>query len=360
MTADQLTGLHRIEPPEKAPVPVVQTDLVTVVIPARDEETFIGPCLDSVLAQDEERLQVIVVDGASRDRTCDIVRQYAARDARVELLHNIDGIIPKSLNIGLRAARGAWLVRIDAHATVPPGYVKGIVSHLRTGRWGGVGGRKDGVGVTPAGRAVAAAMGSRFGAGNSTYHFGTRVQTVEHIPFGAYPTSLLRALGGWNEALRVNQDFELDYRVRQSHHDLLFDPALVVAWHCRQSILALFRQYRRYGHGKAFMISLNPGAIRFRQLAAPVLVAGGIVGVMLLPLLRWPAPLIFGSYALGLAVASVVTARAIPDRPAQVRVPLAFMAMHAGWGLGFWQGVWDVGRRRLNRWLHLAWRGAQS
>jgi hypothetical protein len=360
MTADELTGLHPIEPPETTPVPTVEADLVTVVIPARDEEAFIGPCLDSVLAQDEERLQVIVVDGASRDRTCDIVRQYAGRDARVELLHNIDGIIPKSLNIALRAARGTWLVRIDAHATVPPGYVKGIVTHLRTGRWGGVGGRKDGVGVTPAGRAVAAAMASRFGAGNSTYHFGTRVQTVEHIPFGAYPTSLLRALGGWNEALRVNQDFELDYRVRQSHHDLLFDPALVVAWHCRQSIRTLFRQYRRYGQGKAFMISLNPRSTRLRQLAAPGLVAGCIVGVTLLPLLRWPAPLMFGSYALGLAMASLITARAIPDRRARVRVPLAFLAMHTGWGLGFWQGVWDVGRRRLSRNFHLARRRGQS
>lgn len=360
MTADQFASLIPSQQLEAATVAVVEGDRVTVVIPARDEEAFIGPCLDSVLAQDEERLQVIVVDGASRDRTCDIVRQYAARDPRVELLHNIDGIIPKSLNIALRAARGAWLVRIDAHATVPPGYVKGIVTHLRTGRWGGVGGRKDGVGVTAAGRAVAAAMGSRFGAGNSTYHFGTRVQTVEHIPFGAYPTSLLRALGGWNEALRVNQDFELDYRVRQSHHDLLFDPALVVAWHCRQSIRTVFRQYRRYGRGKAFMISLNPRSVRLRQLAAPALVAGWIVGVMLLPWWGWLALLVYGSYALCLAAASLLTARTIPDRPAQVRVPLAFLGMHAGWGLGFWQGVWDMGRRRLGRALPLLRVGGPS
>src|SRR5438128_10075111 len=94
-------------------------DLVTVMVPARDEERSSGRCLDSILAQDEPNLQVIVVDGASRDGTRQIVRAYARRDARVELLVNPAGTIPRSLNMALESARGRWLVRVDAHATVP-------------------------------------------------------------------------------------------------------------------------------------------------------------------------------------------------------------------------------------------------
>ena len=255
-----------------------------------------------------------------------------------------------SLNRALAAARGPWLVRIDAHATVPPDYVRIAVEHLRTGRWGGVGGRKDGVGFTPAGRAVAAAMASPFGVGNSTYHYGTDTQVVEHVPFGAYPVELARSLGGWDESLRVNQDFEFDYRVRLSGRELLFDPRLSIQWHCRQSVGALFDQYRRYGRGKVTVASKHPSSLRLRHLAAPALVVTW-VGAGLLGIKRpGLAAALAAPYATALAVASWRTASRRLDQPGDRRhVPAAFVAMHAGWGIGFWAGVRTLlvqGRRR--------------
>jgi succinoglycan biosynthesis protein ExoA len=323
--------------PEVAAAPA-RTDLVTVVIPARNEERAIGPCLESVLAQDYPNLQVIVVDGASRDGTADVVGRFAARDGRVELVSNPDAIIPVSLNLALGAARGRWLVRVDAHAAIPPGYVRRAVGHLATGRWGGVGGRKDGMGSSAAGRAVAAAMGSKFGAGPSTYHHGTSERTVEHIPFGAYPTELVRALGGWDEGLVVNQDFEFDYRVRQAGHELLFDPELSIAWQSRQTIRELFSQYRRYGRGKTVVLRKHPGSLGLRHLLPPALVAwlagAAVVGV------RRPglAAAALAPYAAALAAATALTARSVPDRGARLRLPAAFAAMHVGWGVGFWEG----------------------
>jgi succinoglycan biosynthesis protein ExoA len=313
--------------------------LTTVAIPARNEEQAIAACLDSVLSQDDPNIEVLVVDGASTDRTAEIVRAYARRDARVHLLSNPAGIIPTSLNLAAQAARGRWFVRVDAHAAIPPDYVRRAAGHLRTGRWGGVGGRKDGVGVTPAGRAIAAAMGSRFGVGNSTYHYGSAIRPVEHIPFGAYPTQLIRELGGWDETLRVNQDFEFDYRVRRSGHELLFDPELTIEWRSRQSIGELWAQYRRYGRGKTVVAWKHPGSIRLRHLASPALVLwlGAAAGaVAFRPRL---AALALAPYAGGLAVASALTARKVRGIRARMWIPVAFVAMHLGWGVGFWEGA---------------------
>ncbi|NIZ92026.1 glycosyltransferase family 2 protein [Kineococcus rubinsiae] len=327
----------------------VEGDLVTVVIPAKDEEAAIGACLRSVLAQDWPHLQVLVVDGASSDSTVAVVTALAARDPRVELLVNPRGIIPASLNLAVRHARGRWLVRIDAHASVPPDYVRTAVAHLSTGRWGGVGGRKDGIGGGPSGDAIAAAMASRFGVGGSTYHHGTVAQSVEHIPFGAYPLSVVRELGGWDEDLRVNQDFEFDYRVRSAGHQLLFDPALVIKWENRQTVAALFQQYRRYGRGKVKVASKHPRSLRPRHLAAPALVlllataaaAGTVrprVGLGL------AAP-----YGLALAVATARTAPQVSGAGQRARLVAAFAAMHVGWGLGFYQGLRDVAVSRGTR-----------
>ena len=70
------------------------SELVTVVVPARNEEANLGPCLSSILEQDWPNLQVLVVDGASTDGTGAIVESFARRDPRVELLVNPDRTIP--------------------------------------------------------------------------------------------------------------------------------------------------------------------------------------------------------------------------------------------------------------------------
>lgn len=325
----------------------MENALVTVIIPARNEEHYIRRCLDSVLSQDYEDLQVVVIDGASEDTTRDIVTGYAEADPRVELLVNPRRSIPTSLNLGLGAARGRYLVRVDAHSTVPKGYVGDAVSRLESGQWGGVGGRKDGVGVTPEGRAIAAALGSPFGVGNSIYHHGVQAQEVDHIPFGAYPTALAREVGGWDERIEANEDYEFDYRLRQAGHRLLFDPELRIDWHCRQSLSDLWRQYRRYGRGKAVVVALHPRSLSPRH-ALPagfvlVLVTAGMIG------LRRPAVAgaILSPYLVALAIASAATGKKVPDGAARAFVPFTFPVMHVAYGCGFLEGFAAAANKAL-------------
>ena len=321
---------------------------VTVVIPARNEERAVAACLDSVLAQTERSLQVIVVDGDSEDRTADVVRDYAARDPRVELLHNPQRTVPYSMNVALAAARAETLVRVDAHATVPADYVARAADLLETGKYGAVGGVKRGVGRTAAGKAIAAAMSSRFGVGGSVYHYGTTPQEVDHVPFGAYPVALARELGGWGEEFTVNQDFEFDQRVRASGHPILFDPELVIDWECRQSVRALFTQYRRYGKGKVKVALAHPGSVQPRHLLPPLLVLGlgTLAAAATSSRLRTPAVLAAAPYAAAIAAGSAVSARQVTEPAARAFLPAAFVAMHIGWGIGAWEGLAAEARRR--------------
>jgi succinoglycan biosynthesis protein ExoA len=313
-------------------------DVTTIVIPARNEEDSIGACLDSVLAQDE-RLEVIVVDGCSNDRTREIVARYAQRDDRVYLLRNDRASIPRSLNLALEVARGEWFLRVDAHSTISPDYVRRAKQHLQTTRWGGVGGRKDAVGITPAGRAIAAVMASRFAVGNSVYHHGTSMRRVDHVPFGAYPTKLVRDLGGWDERVAVNEDFEFDFRIRASGRQLLFDPRLVISWRCRQSLPELWNQYRRYGKGKSAVALLHPESMRPRHFLPPAFVGFWTVA----PGLGFRRPRLIVAaaavYAAALGTASISTSKNVRDIKAKARIPAAFLTMHFAWGVGFWQGL---------------------
>jgi succinoglycan biosynthesis protein ExoA len=331
------------------PAPEDGEDLVSVVVPARNEERAIGATLTALRGQDHRNLQIVVVDGGSTDRTVDVIRRHMAEDPRIELVHNPRRTIPTALNTGLAHVRGRWLVRMDAHSTVDPGYVRAAVSRLREGRWGGVGGRKDGTGTTPAGRAIAAALGSRFGVGGSLYHHGVREQEVDHIPFGAYPTDLVRRLGGWDDRLEANEDFEFDLRLRSSGATLLFDPGLTIRWQSKQSLGDFWHQYVRYGRGKADVLRLHPGSARLRHLAPPLLVL--YLAAALVTAARRPrtAVAMVAPYAVALGLASVQTARPLEDPRARARVPAAFLAMHVGWGLGVWWRALELAGRRAAR-----------
>ena len=311
---------------------------VTVVIPVRNEAGTIEACLESVLVQTEPSLQVVVVDGMSEDATAEIVRRVRERDPRVELLDNPGRVVPHAMNIALAAARAPWLVRVDGHATIPPGYVAQALAHLETGRWGGVGGVKRSVGHTPAGRAIAVAMGSRFGVGGSTYHYGRRQTEVEHVPFGCYPTALAREIGGWDERLVVNQDFEFDHRIRLAGHRILFDPELVIDWDCRQSVPDLYRQYRRYGRGKVKVALLHPDSVKPRHLLPPAFVAVAAVSA-LTATVRPRALAVMAPYAAALGVAGATVGRRQLTPGERMLLPAAFAAMHVGWGIGFWRGL---------------------
>jgi glycosyltransferase involved in cell wall biosynthesis len=308
-------------------------------MPARNEEQAIGAALDSVLCQSYHHLQFVVIDGGSTDRTRSIVEERQARDPRIEILSNPRPNISVSLNLGLAAARGRWLVRVDAHSTVPPTYVADLVARLREGIWAGVGGIKPGVGVTPAGRAIAAAMSSRFGVGNSKYHYATTEAEVDHLPFGAYPVALLREVGGWDESLVANEDYELDYRLRQRGGRLLLDPRVVIAWQCRQSVPDLYQQYVRYGKGKADVALLHPTSLSPRHVVAPGLVAWLVLALLRLRRHPGQAALMVSPYVAGVAVATWQTRRALEDDAEWVYLPGAFAAMHVGWGYGFWAGL---------------------
>lgn len=316
----------------------LDTDLVTVIIPARNEEDSIVSCLDSVLAQVGPDLQVVVIDNGSVDGTAAAVRSYGIRDPRVELVTNPVASIPHALNAGLAAARGRWLVRVDAHSTISDGYIARAVRHLREGNWVGVGGRKDAVAATPTGRAIAAVLGSPLAVGGSVYHHGQTAQVVDHIPFGVYPTELLRRLGGWDESIANNEDFEMDQRLRE-HGDLYFDPAMRIAWHSRETVPDLFAQYRRYGTGKPQVALAHPESVKIRHLAPPALVAWLVAAALLS--VRHPAVAAAAAapYAVAVAAASLEIGRHIPERRSRLSVPAALVAMQVGWGLGFWTGV---------------------
>ena len=130
-------NLRLLRTPPDSPPPV--TERVSVLVPARDEELRIGPCLAALLSTHGiDDLEILVLDDGSSDATADIVRAYAERDPRVRLITGGDGPLPEGW-LGkpwacerlARAATGDVLVYVDADVTVAPHGVAASVVLLR-------------------------------------------------------------------------------------------------------------------------------------------------------------------------------------------------------------------------------------
>ena len=310
---------------------------VSVIMPIRNEASEIVETLATVLSQRfDSTFEVVVADGRSSDGTRELVESVSSRDPRVRLVDNVHGGTPQGLNTALAAARGRYVVRVDGHARVPEDFLQRLVNHLRAGRCEAAGGRVRAVGSTWFGRAVAAANDSRFGIGNAAHHYATRSQLIDHVPFGAYITERVRALGGWDEAFVKNQDFEFDYRYALAGGRILLDPDVVSDWRIRERPRDLARQYFGYGFWRFRSLAHHPASLRVRWLVPPGLVATLIVGAATARTRRGrrALALVAGTYGVFVATGALSLARRRGVRIAP-GCAVALATMHLAWGAGF-------------------------
>lgn len=229
--------------------------LVTVLIPARNEENDIQRCLCAVLAQDypHDRMEIIVANGASADATTSVaVAALSGADVAWSIVDNPIGTTPSNLNVGLAAATGDYLCRVDARSIVPPHYVRLCVETLSTRADVVVtGGAQVAVSIDGSANSIgiARALNNRYAMGGSRYRSGAQSGPSDTVYLGAFRTVQLRAAGGWDVELLTNQDFELNRRLGQTGV-VWFDSRLVVRYVPRRTIRELWMQYHRFGRWK--------------------------------------------------------------------------------------------------------------
>ena len=307
---------------------------VSIILPARNAEATLGHALDSILSQEYDGdLEVIVADGSDTPATAEVVRKRST----VRLVKNPQKTIGFGINLAIREASGDVLVRCDAHAFLPPGYLRRAVATLERTGAANVGGRQVAVGTTFFERAVAIAMTARLGAGDARYRVGGKEGPVDTVYLGTFQRTALEAVGGFDPLFFHNQDYEVNWRLRQRGLMVWFDPKLTVSYQPRNTLRKLAQQYFNYGRWKSVMLWRHPRSIRLRHMLPPMLLLGlaasALVIVFHQPLAPWAAlvPLSYVLTLLGWAVAVGVGRRAIEA----LAVPVVAATMHLSWAIGF-------------------------
>jgi lipopolysaccharide/colanic/teichoic acid biosynthesis glycosyltransferase/GT2 family glycosyltransferase len=344
---------------------------VTLILPIRNEAESIQRTLNSVLEQDyaPELMELLVVDGQSTDGTPEIVaRLIEGARLSARLLKNPGRIVPTGLNIALRQAHGEVIIRVDGHTVIASDYVRQCVAALQSTGAENVGGRMNGVGANPFGRAIAVATSSPFGVGGGRFHVSDQEEWVDTVYMGAFPRRVFEEVGLFDEELVRDQDEEFNYRLRAAGGKVLLQPKIRSEYTVRSSPTALWRQYFQYGFWKIRVLQKHILQMSLRQFVPPAFVLGLILSALLalLPLfgasrgsaesslsflspfasflfpLSFLIPLL---YLLANLTASLVTSakRGWEYLP---RLPFTFAILHVSYGLGFLLGL----LRFVHRW----------
>ncbi len=326
------------------PFPVFPT--VSIIIPCYNEEKRIQMVLDAIFSQTYplNLLDVTLADGHSSDGTRREIESFAAAHAslRLQVVENDARSIPAALNCAIAASTGEIILRLDGHSRPAPDYVEKSVAALLAGAGDNVGGVweiQPGDGSRLA-AAIAIAAAHPLGVGDALYRHARQAAVVDTVPFGAFRRSLVEKIGGFDESLLSNEDYEFNARIRQSGGKIWLDPQIRSVYFARATLLALAQQYGRYGFWKWRMLRRYPATLRWRQALPPLFVFSLLLNLALS--VFWP---LFGLFlALELTLYLVIlTAAGI--RAGEPLLALPVMWMHLSWGAGF---LWSLlsGRKR--------------
>lgn len=323
------------------------------MIPCRNEAGTIRSVLDALLRQDRQPDEMVVVDDASSDGTADVVRGWLADHAgvRLEIVRTAGHGAGAAMNVGIRQVHTDIIVRLDGHCRPAADYVRRSIDALalpKVGVAGGVWKVEPGADTRTA-RAIAQVVSHRLASGGARYRHppagGGASRSVETVPFGAFRRAVWEQLGGYEERLLSNQDYDFNYRARRAGYRVLLDPAIRCVYVARASLRRLAQQYLRYGLWKARMLRKSPAALHWRQIPPALIVPWltGCAGWMAaspgpLPTL---ATLIYPAAVIAAAVHIAGRSRdPILIGPAAA----AFLVVHLSWSVGFWAGLITSGR----------------
>jgi glycosyltransferase involved in cell wall biosynthesis len=373
--------------------------MLSIIIPVRNEEARIEECLNQLTYQGyaKSRIEILVVDGMSKDKTREIVTRYSEFLNRksglvIRLLDNPKVQRTSALNIGINDAKGDVIFRIDARTIIPPDYIEKCLKTLIEKGADNVGGvqkpiiqgsrfevqslrlstghKKPSIEHrTLTQMAIGIALSHPFGIGDAQFRLGKRSGLVDTVYPGCFRKEIFNKVGLFDEESPIiSEDSDMNYRIRKAGGKVYLNKDIVAYYYPRDTFKDLWKLYFRYGGAKAGNLIKRGRLTAWRQLVPAtfllsliVLPILGISGKMFLYLWFF----IVGSYItidFFLSLVSAFTANisnflplvspivANPEIPSHEwklslrqrlslfwRLQTVFPTIHFSWALGFWR-----------------------
>lgn len=318
---------------------------VAIIIPTLNEERFISRCLNSIIKQtyEFEKMDVMIIDGGSKDNTKDIVAEYQKSHQNTRFIENKKKIQSVAFNIGIKNSTAPYIIRLDAHAEYDSEYIYLCIKNLKDDKKrGNVGGRCN---ILPFNQSVWAQTNailnhSRFGIGGAAFRVSKEAHNTDSVPFGAFPRKIIEKIGGMREDLPRGEDNEYNSRIRKAGYKIFFDPNIISSYFARPTLGASCKQMYANGNSIGYLYYIDREAIGIRHLVPLLFVVSGLFSIII-SVLWSPFCYVFcGGLALYLIADAIASIMGAKDN-VKCTLPLfiLFFCVHVSYGMGTIAGL---------------------
>ena len=325
--------------------------MISIVCPIYNEEKYIASCIDSILQQDYpiDDWEILFVDGMSKDKTREIVNEYVQKYPFIKLLDNPHKIVPYAMNIGIEAAKGDVIIRLDAHCSYPTNYFSELVRNLEelpnAENVGGVCVTLPCNESTEA-TGIAIALSSSFGMGDSSFRVGAdEIKKVDTVPFGCFRKTLFDKIGLYDLELVRNQDDELNGRIIKNGGDIFLIPSLKIEYFARDKVAKMRKMFYQYGLFKPLVNKKLGSPATVRQFFPLAFLLGVVLGGVLSVFFKWIRDVYFAVlilyFGIGIYIGIKESLRT-KKWGLILLMPWLYLNIHLSYGWGYLVGIWKL------------------
>lgn len=312
---------------------------VTTMIVVRNEEKYIKKCLESFLEQEypKDKYEILVIDGCSTDKTIDIVKETIKmnQDVKVTILKNEKKLLASGWNLGIKYAKGEYVVRLDAHGYAEKDFlINSVKTMLEIKDAVCVGGAMQTKALNSKGDIIANILSSPFGVGNSKFRYSDKAEYVDTVAFGLYKKAIFQKVGYFDETLKRNQDNDMHHRIREVGEKFYLNPKIKTVYYCRDSIKGMFKQAYLNGKWNIITFYKDKSSLSIRHLI-PLTFVCGILFCMILGyfynIFLW---LLLGVLILHLILGIYFSTKKTKRIYSIIKMTFYYMGLHISYGLG--------------------------
>lgn len=324
---------------------MTELPFVSALIVMRNEQNYIEPSLMSFVNQTypKDKYEIIIVDGESTDDTLNIVKriiqEYETETFKIRIVDNPKHILASGWNIGIQAANGEYVIRIDAHAEAAPDFIEKSVQTILEVDAACVGGKLDSIPVEGDDLLVSKVLSSSFGVGNSSFRVSDKAGYADTAVYGLYRKTVFDEAGFFDERLVRNQDIDLHSRIKKAGYKFYFNPEIKAVYHTRSSVKKMIKQ--AFGNGKWNMVLIKKGtsALSLRHLV-PFFFVTFLVLSIIGGFFFWPVWALGGAVLiLYLVLGYVAGAKKVSTFSERIKMPFLFFLLHCAYGIGYYAGL---------------------
>jgi len=327
---------------------------ISIIIPILNEEKYIAKCLDSIVDSDydKDKMEVLLVDGGSSDKTVEIIREYQKNYPFFKLLHNPKKIVPVAMNLGIKKAKGEYIIRLDAHSSYPKDYFSKLILWHKKLNADNVGGFviTEVKNKTKTSLAIKNVLSDKLGVG-SAFRSGVReIKEVDTVPFGCYKKEIFEKIGLYDERLVRNQDIELNKRLKKYGGKIYLVPEIKCTYFARETFKDLAKN--NFNNGLWNILTAyytnSLDSLSFRHFVPFLFVLSLILSLILALFNKIFFYLFLGILTLYLSIISLRSFQ-IKKNTTFFHQLMAFIVLHFSYGIGSLVGIFKVLKEKYDK-----------